>query len=316
MEGGMRQYQGAVCFLDLLGMGALTRNQIKLVASDYDAHLLSKSAIRTEQGFCANLLIKFRRVLLATVKEHPEIQIAQLSDSAFLWSPDILSLMKAVSLCMRLCVRDGLFCRGGVSFGDIIEPGKVNSRIGAFVLGEAVTNAVMAEGSGKGCRVFADLAFSRKALVHSRLFHTSPIFGLRNPLDGSITDEFRWYVLGDRNPRSDKEGEWRRLAAFDLLEMVSLLKYSPMFRWNVATSGGEVHVAASIEALSTCISAYAGSSDYAFGVTTLIGFLNSRRKGLAEQVLTKWRNEVHDLIQRRRFERKSVHHRPEHSHSS
>src|SRR5688572_16342048 len=136
----MRQYKGAVCFLDLLGVGALTQKRIKLRDSDYEAHSSTgKLGIRSEQGFCANLLIKFRKVLLDVASVDRDVQVAQLSDSAFIWSRKPLELLGAVAQCMRAAVKQGLLCRGGIAFGDIIEPDSVNSRIGAFIAGEAAT---------------------------------------------------------------------------------------------------------------------------------------------------------------------------------
>lgn len=300
----MRQYKGAVCFLDLLGIGELTRKRVELQDADYEAHGIRKTGIRTEQGFCANLLVKFRRVLRTTKGAYPVVQVAQLSDSAFLWSEQPLQLAKAVAHCMRTTVLEGLLCRGGISYGDIIEPDRVNRTIGHFVAGEAVTKAVELESAGKGCRIFSDARLPRKVdLGH---FHTAPFGPLKNPLDGSVTDEFRWYVLGNRTRSSDRLEIERFETACGLLEMVALLKYSPLFRWNITSPQGEVQVASSIESISRFVKFFTGSDEYLFQSESLIGFLDNRSSNTVVRIFKGWKSEIRKLMEERKEKRRTI----------
>ena len=89
----MRQYQGAVFFVDILGIGALTRGRVTLLPEDYEAHGIKSSKNRNEHYFSAKLLIKFRKVL-NNLKKNKDIKVAQLSDCAFIWSEKPIPLKK------------------------------------------------------------------------------------------------------------------------------------------------------------------------------------------------------------------------------
>jgi hypothetical protein len=79
----MRQYQGAVFFVDILGIGALTRGRVTLLTEDYEAHGIKSSKNKNTHFFSAKLLIKFRKIL-NNLKNNKDIQVAQLSDCAFI----------------------------------------------------------------------------------------------------------------------------------------------------------------------------------------------------------------------------------------
>ena len=47
-------------------------------------------------------------------------------------------------------IRNGLFSRGGIAYGDIVEPDKVNNSIGRFVLGRPQRRQLKWKGRAKG----------------------------------------------------------------------------------------------------------------------------------------------------------------------
>lgn len=293
----MRQYKGGVCFIDLLGIGALTRKQVSLSNADYIAHGISKVQFHTEQRFCAILLMKFRKVLWAIQKTYPKVQVAQLSDSAFLWSEHPQSLANAVAACMWMCMGEGLLSRGGMAFGDIIEPDKVNSKIGRFVLGEAVTKAVQMEGAGKGCRIFSDVDLPSELSPFLAQLHPEVFVGLKNPLDGSVTDEFRWYLIGEAGVRKRSQNEDKRShAVLGLLKLICLLRYSPLYGWNASSPMGEVHIATSIESISSCVRLFVNTLDYQFNSESLIGYLGTRGNDINRRIYTKFEAELEEII--------------------
>lgn len=138
----MNQYQGAVFFVDMLGIGALTQNQVTLGEDDFKAWGMSPSISPSANLFCGQLLTTFRSCLAAVRTSHKHIKIAQLSDCAYIWSENVLAALDAARAFMWESVNAGLLSRGGISYGEIVEPDKINRAIGHFILGGAVTRAV------------------------------------------------------------------------------------------------------------------------------------------------------------------------------
>lgn len=270
----MKQYRGGVFFVDILGIGSLTRGHVVLTDHDYDTYKIRKN--KSVYTLCAKILIKFRKILNSIRMRYQSVKVAQLSDCAFIWSEDPLELIEVTRQLMWDTVCAGILCRGGLAYGEIVEPNKVNNSLGEFVLGEAVTKAVDIEGAGKGCRVFCDVSFPTEVSSEMR-FKDEPFVGLKNPADCSIVDEFKWYKypgnMYEYNCMEKKEKE----ITTGLVKLVSHLRYSPYFRWNISSHQGEIQVASSIEAISSCVSQYVNGFDYKMPSESLVGFLDNKR---------------------------------------
>jgi len=290
----LKQYKGAVFFVDLLGIGALTKKQLKLTNVDYTAFNLSKNQ-ETEQFLCAKLLMNFRKILRSLKSSHPSVEVAQLSDCAFIWSKDVLAVMNAACDLMWHSTRQGLLCRGGLAYGEIVEPDKVGKSIGQFIVGEAVTKAVELESLGKGCRIFSDIEFptqlSKSNPSLQLLF--SPI---KNPLNGTIVDEYKWYMHQKLTLPLFSSSEDKKKAAIDLIELVTLLKHSTKFNWNASSKEGEIHLAVSIETISTATKLFIPTLDYCFNAEYLFGHLtNHRKNSLQEKFYAQYKQQIEHM---------------------
>lgn len=238
----MQSFEGAVLFVDILGVSALTTSSLPLVAlADFEALGRNGKGNTSNQVFCANLLSIFRSNLLSCKAKN--LKIAQLSDCAFLWSSDIDCVVTTSKKLFTANSKSGILARGGMAYGQIVEPSKTNSSIGLFVCGEAATRAAQLEGSGKDARIFVDqdLPGQRFQSVRSDAFR-----GLTNISNFQILDEFLWFTT---LPHYSTEKD-QRSAALELAELVGIYRYSPKFRWNEASSEGKVHLGATIERLS------------------------------------------------------------------
>lgn len=236
----MREYQGAVLFVDILGIGSLTTSKVELVDDkDFQSISWSSKLNVSNQTFCAALLSTFRRNLMKTQKSG--VKIAQLSDCAFIWSKDSDELLEVARDLFWSNAYAGVLTRAGLAYGQIVEPQAVASTIGQFVCGEAVTRAVELERSGKGSRIFVDTFIPGQVLPR---FAPSAFTDLVNASDFRRVDEFCWFAL----PDSDLNG--RKLSNAQIVKIADLsliLQYSPMFRWNAASSAGQLQLAATIE---------------------------------------------------------------------
>jgi hypothetical protein len=288
----LKQYKGAVFFVDLLGIGALTQKKIKLTEIDYVAFGL-KIDQQSEQFFCAQLLIKFRSVLAKIKKENTKVNIAQLSDCAFVWSEDVASVVDAARKIMYLAIRSGILLRGGLAYGDIVEPNKINHRIGHFILGEASTKAVKLESAGKGCRIFSDSELPSELTNSFSQYLFSP---LKSPLDGAIVDEFKWYLPEDYANLKSKSNKQKREIMHDLLELISLLKYSENFNWNASTHEGALQLSLGIESISSITKEIINCEDYFFSSEFLVNALNNRRVGRYKKILKQYIDEVNGML--------------------
>jgi hypothetical protein len=255
----MNSYPGFVAYLDLLGIGALTRGKVLLTEEDFSAFQIRRMEPR-QHLFAANLLACFRRTLMDAQAEFDRVSFAQLSDAAFLWSASPIDLLPACRRVMYDLAHAGVLCRGGIGFGEIVEPDKVNADLGAFVLGPAVTRAVGAERSGKGFRVFVD-SLVRPALMDAADHATrtaasllaSSIVTLTNPLDATRIDEYQWYLFAGDSRAGRRDGPPRHEQLRILMALMALLLHSPKFRWNVASEDGRRQVNASLETILRCM---------------------------------------------------------------
>lgn len=242
----MKEYDGAVLFVDILGISALTTSSAPIVI-DQDFKSLTPSSKKTgsNQLFCACLLSVFRKNLYQCKTKG--LKIAQLSDCAFLWAEDESLVVKAAKVLFEKNAETGVFARGGMTFGQIIEPEKTNRSLGQFICGNAVTRAAQLEGSGKGSRIFTD-----REIGGRQIQDTSPsaFEGLANPADYRMIDEFTWFSCPSNFETRSKKLE--RLKA--LLALLIRFQHFPAFRWNAASKPGLIHLGATIERLTVAAS--------------------------------------------------------------
>ena len=261
-RGSMNQYQGAVFFIDMLGVGALTQSQVILGTTDLLAWGMPPSQPISANLFCGKLLTAFRSCLAAVSVSHRKVKVAQLSDCAYIWSEDVIAVLDAARAFMWRSVSSGLLSRGGISFGEIVEPDRINRTIGQFILGGAVTRAVGLEKSGKGCRIFIDDVIYEKSIsLPNSPFSHGAVKVLKNPLDGAVIKEFCWYKTGGSSRSWQCEPHF---AAREIITLITLLQYSPRFSWNEATPQGRIQLACSIDSISEFTSDFVGNGNYIF----------------------------------------------------
>jgi len=273
----MKEYDAAVAYLDFLGIGPLTRGGIALTDQDFLAFSIPNKVHSGPHPFAAHLLVSFRNALRRAKTGHPEVEFSQLSDSAFLWSKNSLDLVNAARGLMWELTLSGVFCRGGMSYGSIIEPDKVDRRLGAFILGQAVTEAVKLERAGKGCRLFSSVTLPSELMSdrpHRDIISCAadawdtPFAVIRNPLDGAEVDEFRWYLFRHDLGAELTAHRSQKARLMSLVELLAHLRLSPRFRWNTASPEGLNHIAVSIEALSAHTAGLGDDIDYAQSAQT------------------------------------------------
>ena len=240
----MREYDGAVLFIDILGIAELTSGKtIKVTKTDFKAIGAPSSSTVSNQTFCAFLLSAFRRNLLSVSQQM--VNASQLSDCAFLWSKDPNLMLCVARELMWKNLRSGILCRAGLSFGQIVEPERTNREIGHFVCGDAVTRSVDLERKGKGARVFVDTELPGLSGLE---FAPSEFSDLKNASDFTEIDEFRWFTYHPIDG-SLPDADGARSAVNDILELIGSLRYSPAFRWNASTAAGRLQVGCMIERL-------------------------------------------------------------------
>jgi len=256
----MKQYQGAVFFVDMLGVGALTQNQVALGKTDFKAWGMTPSPPPSANLFCGPLLSAFRACLAAVGTSHKQVKIAQLSDCAYIWSESVHAVLEAARAFMWRSVDAGLLSRGGISFGEIVEPNKINRAIGQFILGGSVTRAVGLEKAGKGCRVFVDdVIYQQIKQFDPTHYRDGAFLSLKNPLDGKIVREFCWYATGGSETDWSKQ---QHVAATKLITTLTKLQFSPRFNWNAANQHGRIQLACSIDSISAATPTFIGNGNY------------------------------------------------------
>ncbi|WP_299507196.1 hypothetical protein [uncultured Roseobacter sp.] len=237
----MKEYDGAVLFVDILGISALTTSSVSIVEEcDFKALSSRSKKFGGNQLFCARLLSKFRKNLSQC--ETKGLKIAQFSDCAFLWSKNESVVVDAAKKLFERNTEIGVFARGGMTFGQIIEPEKTNKSLGQFICGNAVTRAAQLESSGKGARIFIDREIGGRQ-IHG--MSPKAFEGLANPSDYRMVDEFLWFS-------SPSSLEIRAEKLERLKNLISLLirfQHAPAFRWNAASKPGLIHLGATVERL-------------------------------------------------------------------
>ncbi|MCD5997428.1 hypothetical protein KDX38_28230 [Pseudomonas sp. CDFA 602] len=292
----MRSFQGAVLFVDMLGFSALTRGKLNLTESEYTPWKITPEGNFPHQLLAAQILLSFRKILMRTGRRFKTVKLAQLSDCAFLWSEDLGAVTDAGRFLMHEAIEAGLLCRGGLAFGDIHEPNKIDRTIGAFIVGDAVTRAATYETMGKGMRVFTDADTAAEILL-KRLresFH-----GLTNPLTGETVDEWLWYA-----PESLLESQRSGMALDEVVRRLvschTMLRYSPRFAWNAVSPEGCRQLACSIVAISDAMQKLSrGYGEFEFTVEYLIGAMQSRKDAVRERVQKQFSIELLEMAMSR-----------------
>lgn len=242
---------GAVFFVDILGFGALTKKKIKLEDIDYEAWNKTDEE-KSNQFFAMNILKTFRSSLTLIHKKYSNVKVAQLSDCAFIWSENIIEVVLFANNLMASCIENGILCRGGLAYGEILESDDSN-QMGHFILGDAVTRAVELEGKAKGCRVLIDDELPSALYKFDKNF-SNQIMQLFSPfhnlLDYSIYDEFKWYLVPYMSKKTNLI-HLKDIEKIDLikarLKLASLLRCSDKFHWNSLSQEGFVHIRASLD---------------------------------------------------------------------
>lgn len=237
-------YKGAVLFIDILGVGALTKSKKDdVTVEDFAAFGSTRTEDLRNQVFCAVLLSRFRRNLRSCRMRN--VRIAQLSDCAFVWSKHPDGIVEFARMIFWKNLKSGLLCRAGLTYGEIVEPDKIGVKIGDFVCGEAVSRAVELEEIGKGARIFIDRE------IGGRVFKNTPssaFVPVSSAIDFRTVDEYLWYALP---PDGNVATGAPREHLINIIDASLRLRFEPSFRWNAASPPGRIHVGATIERLET-----------------------------------------------------------------
>lgn len=257
----MKTYNGAVFFVDILGFSALTKGQVTgITKKDYDAWGVDSEVEHPYSYLAATMLVEFRDALLTLKKHLPSLNIAQISDCAFIWSENAKELLTGVHEFMWNAIGNkGILCRGGLAYGEIIEVENVDYSLGAFVVGDAVTRAAKNEQKLKGPRIAMDENFPHDIYVNVKnapyleylshdLYHPN-----ESEINLEVVDEYRWYlcdanfVASQKYPPSQKE-------CVELtkkrLTLAYFLKLHPRMGWNSRGKEGLVQLCAGAHAIS------------------------------------------------------------------
>ncbi|MCQ2601739.1 MAG: hypothetical protein MJ184_10315 [Treponema sp.] len=217
-----QQYEGAVCYIDLLGFSYLSRmlNMNGIIQSKTEVDIFDKkvkdlsinefnevTSILTSKNmdfdtskdvqifegqkiseWSYNIidgnLKSFQRYVTEEITQRHDVKAAFLSDSVFLFSENVDNLVFCLSNVFRKCIEKGILLRAGLSFGlyYVITIGNKEN-----IYGPAVTDAVNYESKGKGCRIFTNDNFLRniKNNLHNKpdIVHPYPDYGTYEMLD-------------------------------------------------------------------------------------------------------------------------------------
>lgn len=251
----IKKINGAVFFVDILGFGALTQNKINLQKEDFAIWLDEYSLPYDNQTLAASILVKFRKILLKLSMDYKSVTISQLSDCAFVWSENIKDVIIVANNIMSNCISDGILCRGGLAYGEIIET-KQSPKLGRFILGNAVTEAVKLEGIAKGCRIMINNEFPHNLFTVNKNFSNNiyPLFQpFVNPLDFETYDEFKWYFvpfLSESFSFKDINKEEKAVFTNRRIKLANKIRLDPKFSWNARNSQGKIHLKSSVNFLS------------------------------------------------------------------
>ncbi len=250
------KYDGAVFFVDILGMTALTNSKIALSNDDYSYWLDKHGKEYTDQYLAASILAEFRQILIELNISFQSVTVSQLSDCAFIWSKNISNVVLFASKFMTTAINRGLLCRGGMTYGEIIETNQ-NHQLGRFIVGKAVTDAAKLEGIAKGARILIDKDFPRSLWTQNKDFaeRTIPLFApFTNPLDYTDYDEFKWYLCPNLSDEVQNLSILSKAERVTLtksrLKIANQIRFSPKFSWNSKSMEGVIQLKATINFIS------------------------------------------------------------------
>ena len=239
----LRVYEGAVLFVDLLGISALTKAKTDIVTEqDFAAFGNEKQNNLRNQVFCAVLLTQFRKNLRSRAAR--ELRVSQLSDCAFVWSEDIDKVVEFSRALFWQNLKSGLLCRGGLTYGEIVEPKKIGKGIGDFVCGEAVTRSVELERTGKGSRLFIDRDIGGQTFSNTPADVFEPV---SSAIDFKTIDEYLWFALP---AEGDVSFHTPAKHIMSIIDAALHLRFAPHFRWNTISDEGRIQIGATIERMS------------------------------------------------------------------
>lgn len=257
----MNAYKGAAFYIDILGFSALTQGQVVgIEKEDYEAWGINDKQQQNHHVLAATIIVEFRDVLLALKKHIPSIHIAHISDCAFIWSEDVAELLRGVHYFMWSAVRDkGILCRGGISYGEILEVENEDYALGSVVLGDAVTRAVHLERVLKGPRIAMDVEFPHAVWTYAKGIRciqalTPDLFyAMTNEIDMAEADEYRWYLC-DEDFLVNRGFPISMADRFEMtkarLSVFNTLKYHPRMNWNTKDDKALVQLTAGAMAIS------------------------------------------------------------------
>ena len=262
MSENMKSSNAAVFFVDILGFSALTKGQVQgIKPEDYEAWGLTDSDCQNHSFLAASILLEFRNVLSSLNQYLPDLKVAQISDCAFIWCEDVNTLLRGVHYFMWTAIKEkGILCRGGLAYGEIIEVPNVDNKLGAFVVGDAVTRAAKNESRLKGPRITMDETFpldvwdamddnTAITFLSSDLYHD-----ILSLVDMTEVDEYRWYLFDETflSGRSTTLLDFRGYVELtkQRLMLANVLKYHPRMGWNARNKEGKIHLEAGEFALS------------------------------------------------------------------
>lgn len=291
----LRSFQGAVLFVDMLGFSALTRGKLTLGSAELVPWKIDPKGKYPHQLLAAKILIEFRKALVQTNKAFPGVRVAQLSDCAFLWTADVGEIADAGRHLMHGAALKGLLCRGGLAFGDIHEPTKLNKSLGAFIVGDAVTRAATYEAEGKGMRIFTDVDTATRIMKARPNERFQPLL---NPLTGVNVDEWKWYAPSPQLSSEHRESRLRQ----ELERVVgchTTLRFSPKLSWSATTEEGRRQIACSVAAVSNAMEQLSGNSEkYKFSVENLLLSDPGRSDTVCLRIQKKFVEELFNYMQR------------------
>lgn len=257
----MKSNNAAVFFVDILGFSALTKGEVTgLKTDDYKAWGLRKKDVKNHSFLAATILLEFRESLKTLKNYLPNLNIAQISDCAFIWSEDITELLIGVHFFMwHTITKRGILCRGGIAYGEIVSVNNDDDELGAFVVGDAVTRAAKNEGRLKGPRITMDVEFPKavwdnaKNAAIQKYLCTDLFYANHSEVNMDVVDEYRWYlcdaeyVANQKYPPSYKDCVELTKGR---LTIANAIMYHPRMGWNTRSKEGMVHMKAGAKSIS------------------------------------------------------------------
>lgn len=227
---------------------------------DYQAYNLTTEEDKTCVVLAAKILSEFRSVLGVTQKKYLAIQICQMSDCAFVWTEDVKEFIPAVHCIMWNMIQNkGILCRGGVSYGEIIEVDTIY-KFGKTIVGDAATNAAKNESRLKGPRISMDAnfpdaiwnAFTDDLFIQSTA--NDLFYAITSEVDLSEENEYRWFLFDDDYFIKTLGKPLSYSDCVELtkqrLKLADMIKFHPRMGWNTRSSDSMTHLRAGLFSLS------------------------------------------------------------------